>query len=109
MPVVTVQEVWTPIRIGSACQICRDPAEQGETAIIIGPIAAVWPGVRVARPIIEGRMVDEIGQAVAAGQPCQTHPHPLGGKGRRQPGSVGETRKRIEKAAKTRHRRARPT
>src|SRR5439155_5002697 len=52
------------------------------------------------RPIIEDRMVDEIGEAVAAGQTRQTHPHSLSGKGRLQPSYIGETRERVEKAAK---------
>jgi len=45
-------------------------------------------------------MIDEISEALAAWQPCKTHPHTLRREGRAQPGDVSHTRESIKKTRK---------
>src|SRR6516162_3541028 len=67
VPVMTVQDVRAPVRIGAAREFCRDPAEQSEPAMVVGPIAAVWARIWTARAVVEGGMIDKIGEAFGTG------------------------------------------
>src|SRR5208282_901086 len=99
MPVMSVQDVGAPARIGATRQLRRDPAEQSKAAVIVGPIATVRARIGVAGPIVEGGMVDEIGEALGAGEPSESHPHPLSGKRRWQSGYIGDAWECVEKTA----------
>ena len=46
-------------------------------------------------------MIDEIGEALGAGETGETYPHPLGGERGGQPGNIGNAGESIEKTADT--------
>ena len=98
MPIMEVKDVRAPARVGAARQLRGDPAEEPEAAMIVGPIVPVRTGIGIARPIVEGRLVDQISQEFRARHPRETHPHPLRRERRVQPGGIGNAGKRIEKA-----------
>ncbi len=83
MPVVTVEKIDAPIRVGASRKFCRDPAEEPKAAMIIRPIQAVRVRIWAARAIIESRMIDQVDEALtAAGQSTKAYPHSLGREGR---------------------------
>jgi hypothetical protein len=91
-----------PGAVGSARQGCRNPAEQPEAPVIIGPVAAIGCGVRVSGPVIEWRVIDEVCVTAGSGQPRARYPDPLGRKRRRQPNDIGDLGKCIEEPGKPR-------
>ena len=107
MPIMEVKDVRAPAGVGAARELRGDPAEKAEAAMIVGPIAPVRIGIGIARPIVEGRMIDQISWEFRARQPGETHPHPLRREGRVQPGDIGNAGKRIEKAAEAGQQQAR--
>ena len=85
MPIMAMQDVGPPARIGALRQRRGDPAEKREAAVIVGPVAAVRRGVGIARPVVERGMIDEVGRDPAPRQQCPRDAHPLDRKRRAQP------------------------
>src|SRR6266851_2790875 len=100
VPVVSVEEIRSPVLVGAACDFRGDPAKQPEAAMVVGPIASVRACIGAAGPIVVCRLVDEVGEAFRPGQPGKTYPHAFRGEGRVQPGDIGDPGKSIEKARK---------
>ena len=100
MPIVDVKDVGAPAGVGAARELRGDPAEEPEAAMVVGPIAPVRTRIGIARPIVERRVVDQIGREFRARHPRETYPHPLRREGRVQPGGIGDAGKRIEKSRK---------
>src|SRR6266404_6258044 len=100
MPIVSVEDIRTPVLVGAACDFRGDPAEQPEAAMVVGPIASVRACIRAAGPIVVCRLVDEVGEVFRPGQPGKTDPHSFRGEGRAQPGGIGDPGKSVEKAWK---------
>src|SRR3974377_2359621 len=77
VPIVAVDDVGAPIGGGAGAERRSDPAQQGQTAMVSGPPAAVGSAIRAAGPIVERRMVDEIGSNLATRQCRQRDAHAL--------------------------------
>ena len=76
-----VQDVRPPFGVGALRERHRYPAQQREAAVIVGPVMAIGVGIGAARPVVERRMIDEVGGNPAPRQRRQDYPHPFGGKG----------------------------
>ena len=107
VPVVNVKNVRDPAGIGAARELRRDPAEEPEAAMIVGPVAAVRARIGIAWPVVERRLVDQISEKFRPRHPGETYSHPLRGEGLLQPGGIGNAVKRIEKACEAGQQQAR--
>src|SRR5712671_5251296 len=80
VPVVSVEDIRSPVLVGTPRDFCGDPAEQPEAAMVVGPIASVRARIGAAVSIVVCRLVDEIGEAFRPRQPGETYPHSLRGE-----------------------------
>src|SRR6201987_3056796 len=67
--------------------------------MVVGPIVAVRARIGAPRPVVKGRVIDEVYEVLGTGQPGSCDPHPLGGERSRQPDDIGDATEGIEKAA----------
>src|SRR5262245_62815776 len=102
MPVVAVQNIDAPIRIGAPGKLGGNPAEERKTAMIVRPVKAVRVCIGTARPIVKCGMIDQVSKAFTARQPGKAYPHSLRCERRAQPGDIGYPLKGIKKPEKAR-------
>ena len=107
MPVVTVENIDAPIRVGTPGKLGSNPAEEPKTAMIVRPIKAVRVHIGTAGPIVESRMIDQVGKAFAARQLGKAYPHSLRRERRAQPSDIGYPVKGIKKPGKARQQQPR--
>jgi hypothetical protein len=68
--------------------------------MVVRPIAPVGTRIRIAGPIVECRLVHEIGEPFRPGEPCKTHTNPFRREWRCEAGDITDPGKGIEKAPK---------
>lgn len=79
VPVVRMDDVGDPLRVQPASgEVGGDPAEQRETAVVVGPVVTVGPDVGIAGAPVEEGGVDHIGHATVAGQVAAAQRHQRG-------------------------------
>ena len=64
MPIVAMHDVGTPVRVGAARQRRGHPAQHCETPVVVAPVTAVGRDVGTAGPVVESRVIDDIGRDI---------------------------------------------
>ncbi len=101
MPIVAMQDLGQPPRVGALRQRRRDPAEEREAAMVVGPVVAVGRAIGAARPVVEGGVIDDVGGDPALRHQRSRDAHPLDCKGRAQPERLAKL-EGVEKPGKPR-------
>ena len=90
MPIVAMQQVGPPCRVGALRQRRRRPAQQRKAPVVVGPVAPVRRLIRRTGTVVEGGVIDEIRGNRALRQTGQRDPHPLNRERRAQPGDLAQ-------------------